>query len=274
MRQRDSLLRRAGWHLGLSIVVLAMLAPIGIAVLASFKPANQLYATNPLPTRPTLSNYRSALGQFPIVRLLVNTFVTSAGVMLLQLLLATLGAYALVRFHTRIGRAILLASTVSVLVPTQALIIPQFVMISHVDLINTFTGLVVPQLCGIGVALLLMRQHVMAIPESLTQAALLDGANSWQALWHVVLPLLRPALGAVGILVFVTTWNEYLWPLLAAPAMSHTTIQLGLALFSNTEGANPGPLLAAATVATLPILVVYLVSARNITDSFMRSGIR
>ena len=113
-----------------------------------------------------------------------------------------------------------------------------------------------------------------AIPDSLGEAALLDGANSWQTLWHVVLPVLRPALAAVGVLVFINTWNEYLWPLLAAPRLSHSTIQLGLALFSNTEGANPGPLLAASTLATLPVLLGYVLSARRVTDAFMHSGIR
>ena len=126
-----------------------------------------------------------------------------------------------------------------------------------------------PQLSGCAVPLLLLRQQVREIPVSLTEAAtLLDGANSWQALWHVVLPVLRPALTAVAILVFASTWNEYLWPLIATPGGSPGTIQTSLTLFLNTEGASPGPLLAAATLATLPVLAAYACAARQITNAF------
>jgi len=195
----DNVLRRARWHLGLLVTATFLLLPVAFAVLASFKSAHDLYGANPLPLRPTLDNYRVAIGQLPIVRLLVNTLVMSAGVMNLQLLVATLAGYALVRFHTRLGQLVLLVGTVSVLIPAQALLIPLFLMVSHLGWLNSYTALIVPQLSSCAVAVLLLRQHVAAIPASLNEAVLLDGANSWQALWHIVLPLLRPALGAVAI---------------------------------------------------------------------------
>ncbi|HEX3714200.1 MAG TPA: carbohydrate ABC transporter permease [Trebonia sp.] len=265
--------QRAGWHLGLAVTAALMLLPALLAVLASFKPANDLYDASPLPTSPTLGNYRTAIGEFPVARLLADTLAMAAGVVFLQLLVAVLAAYALVRFSTRAGRLLLTAGSVAVLVPAQALIIPQFLIITHLGWQNTFAGLIVPQLAGCGVPLLLLRNQAQAIPASLIEAAVLDGAGSWQTLWHVVLPVLRPALGAVAVLVFVNTWNEYLWPLIAAPGGSPGTIQDGLALFLNTEGASPGPLLAAATLATLPVLAAYMFTARRVTSAFMHSGI-
>lgn len=264
---------RAGWHLGLAASAALLLAPTALATLGSFKSAGDLYDANPLPLTPTLGSYRVAIGDFPVVRLLADTVMVAAGVMIAQLVVATLAAYALVRLSTRAGRLLLSAGTVAVLVPAQALIIPQFLMITHLGWQNTFAGLIVPQLSGCAVPLLLLRQQVRAIPPSLTEAAALDGANSWQTLWHVVLPVLRPALASVAILIFVSTWNEYLWPLIAAPGGSPGTIQTGLALFLNTEGASPGPLLAVATLATLPVLVVYACAARHIANAFMHSGI-
>jgi ABC-type glycerol-3-phosphate transport system permease component len=255
------------------VTALCLLAPAGLAVLASFKTANTLYDANPLPAQPTLANYRVAITEFPIGQLIGNTLLVAAGVMVLQLAVAGLGAYALVRFRTRIGRLVLLGGTAAILVPAQALLVPQFLMLSRLGGLNSYAGLIVPQLSGSGVALLLLRQHVRDIPASLVEAAVLDGASSWQALWHVVLPLLRPALAAVGILVFINTWNEYLWPLIATPGGSPGTIQTGLALFLNTEGANPGPLLAAATLSALPVLIGYLCAARQVTGAFMHSGI-
>ena len=264
---------RVGWHGGLAAVTALLLGPVIVAVLASFKTSDSLYDSNPLPTHFTLDNYATATDRFPIVHLLMNTLATSAGVMAAQLAVATLAAYAVVRFDTRIARVVLAAGALSIVVPVQAFLIPQFLAISNLGWVNTYAGLIVPQLSGAGVALLLLHQHVRAIPDSLTEAAHLDGASSWQTLWHIVLPLLRPSLLAVGILVFINTWNEYLWPLLSAPGQSHGTIQTGLALFGNTEGANPGPLLAAATLATLPVLVCYLFAARRVTDAFMHAGI-
>ncbi len=89
-----------------------------------------------------------------------------------------------------------------------------------------------------------------------------------------MLPLLWPALGAVAILTFINSWNELLWPMLAAPSPRHTTIQMGLTMFTNTEAANPGPLLAAAMLATLPVVAVYMIAARRITAAFLHSGLR
>jgi ABC-type glycerol-3-phosphate transport system permease component len=273
MPGRDAPLRRIGWHLGLLATASCLLVPAGLAVLGSFKPPATLYGDDPLPTRPTLANYRVALTDFPVGRLLGNTLITAAGVMILQLAVAMLAAYALARLHTRAARVLLAAGTVAVLVPAQALLVPQFLMISKLGWLNSFTGLIVPQLSGCAVALLLLHQQVRAIPPSLCEAAMLDGASSWQTLWRVVLPLMRSALASVGTLVFINTWNEYLWPLIATPGGSPGTIQTGLALFLNTEGANPGPLLAAATLSTVPVLAVYLFTAQRVTGAFMQSGL-
>lgn len=139
---------------------------------------------------------------------------------------------------------------------------------------DSYPGLIVPQLGACALPVLLLRQNIRAIPEELFSAAHVDGAGSLRILWHIVLPLLRPALGAVAIMSFINTWNEYLWPMLAAPSPRHTTVQMGLTLFTNTEAANPGPLLAAAMLATLPVVAVYLLAAHRITAAFLHSGLR
>ncbi len=123
-------------------------------------------------------------------------------------------------------------------------------------------------------AVLLIRQHLLDVPRSLINAAEVDGATSWETLWLVVVPQLRPAIGAVSILVFINTWNEYLWPTLIAPSAARTTIQTGLQIFSNQEGPSSGPLLAAAMITSVPVVVIYLMASRRITDAFLQSGLR
>lgn len=264
--------RARGWHAVLAVAAGVVLFPLVWAVLTSLRPPNAIFDLGL--SAIGFDNYVDALTRFPIGRLLLNSLITAAGVTVLQLAVAVLAAYALVRIGVPGERWVLGLVGASLLVPAQALVIPQFLMVVDLGWRNTFVGLIVPQLAQCGLAVLLMREHVRALPPSLFAAAALDGARPAETLWHVVLPLLRPALAAVGILVFVGTWNEYLWPALVAPERDSTTIQLGLALFGNQEGGNYGPLLAASVLASVPVLAVYLTFSRRITAAFLQAGMR
>lgn len=273
-RSRRPLVGRVLWHVVLTGAVVLALFPMFWAVLTSFKPANDLYSLSPLAAEPTLEHYIHVLTDWPAGRLIWNTFVMSAGVALGQIVIAILAAFGLAYFAPR-GRGVILALlTISLAVPPQALIIPQFLLTARLGWLNTELGLIVPQLGASALAVLILLQHVQALPSSLPQAARLDGARPWEVLWHVVLPGLRPAIAAVGILVFITTWNDYLWPLLAAPRVEDTTVQIGLSQFQTAEGNDYGGLLAAATITSLPIVLVYLFASRRVTDAFLQSGLR
>jgi ABC-type glycerol-3-phosphate transport system permease component len=277
MSRANHPMRRFGpvlWHTTLILVVVAMVFPVLWALLTSFKPANDIYSVTPFSAEPTLDNYVRVLADWPVLALLGNTFVMAAGVAVGQILIAVLGAYAFVHFSQRARGPLLVLVTISLAIPPQALIIPQFLMTARLGWLNTDAGLIVPQLGTCALAVLLLVQHVEAMPRSLTNAARLDGARPFEVLWHIVLPALRPAISAVAILVFITTWNEYLWPLLVAPKPEDTTVQIGLTQFQTAEGNDFGGLLAAATLTSIPIVVVYLFASRRITDAFLQSGIK
>ncbi|MEU6719394.1 carbohydrate ABC transporter permease [Nonomuraea sp. NPDC046802] len=265
--------RRLGWHAVLLASVTVMVFPLLWALLASFKPANEIYGAALLPSSASLENYRVALLDFPIGHVLVNTLVMASGVTLLQLLVAVPAAHAFARFRLRHERMATALVTGALLMPPQAVIVPQFLMVSELGWRDTYWGLIIPQVSGCALAVILLREHVRAIPASLFEAATVEGASEWSMLRFVTLPLLRPALGAVAILVFIGTWNEYLWPMIVAPRPEQTTIQMGLQLFLNQEGANPGPLIAAAMLTTLPIVAVYLVASRRVIHAFLQSGL-
>jgi len=266
--------RAAGRHGVLVAVVLAMLFPMLWALNTSFKTPSDVYGASPLPIPPTLTNYRSTLDAFPAGTLLVNSFVMAGGVTLLHLAAGVLAGWSFVRYAHRGQRVVSALVLVALVVPPQSLIIPEFLMVSRLHWRDTFVGLIVPQLATCSLAVLLLRQHIAAIPQTLLGAATLDGATDGEVLRHVVLPLLRPALGAVAIVVFITTWNEYLWPSLVAPSPEHTTVQIGLQRYQNQEGPDYGPLLAGAMLATIPVALVYAMASRRITDAFLHSGLR
>ncbi|MET7334984.1 carbohydrate ABC transporter permease [Nonomuraea sp. NPDC005650] len=273
MRAYDRGVRRLGWHAALLTSVAVMIFPVLWALSASFKPANKIYGTEPLPSPAVLENYRVALLDFPIGQVLVNTFAMASGGTLVQLLVAIPAAHAFARFRLRHERLATALVTGALLIPPQVVIVPQFLMVSGLGWRDTYWGLIIPQLSGCALAVLLLREHVRAIPASLFEAATVEGASEWSVLRFVTIPLLRPALGAIAILTFINIWNEYLWPTLVAPTVEHTTIQTGLQLFLNQEGANPGPLIAAAMLTTLPIVAVYLVASRRVIHAFLQSGI-
>ncbi|WP_198671706.1 carbohydrate ABC transporter permease [Desertihabitans aurantiacus] len=260
------------WHLALCGAVVSLLFAVVWALLSSFRPTSRIYGLTP--SWPTLEHYTRVLAEWPVATLVGNTFVMASAVAVGQVVIGCLAAFALVHLTPRARRPVLALLTVSLAIPPQALIIPQYLMATRLGWLNTEAGLIVPQLGSSALAVLVLVQHVRAMPVSAAQAARLEGALPREVLWYVVLPALRPAIAAVAVLVFITTWNEYLWPLLITPRTEDTTVQIGLSQFVTAEGTDYGGLLAASTLTSLPILLVYLVAARRITDAFMQAGAR
>lgn len=277
MSRRDAshdLVGRVLWHAVLAMTALAMSFPVVWALITSFKPPPEVFSPAPLPVSPTLDNYANVLAAWPAPTLVANTFVMSGGVAFGQLVIATVAAFGLVHFAPRSRGIILVAAAVALVIPPQAIVIPQFLLATRLGWQNTAAGLIVPQLGASALAVLILVQHVAAMPPALSEAARLEGAWPWEILWHVILPGLRPAIAAVGILVFISTWNEYLWPLLIAPRADDATVQIGLSQFQTEGGTDYGALMAAATLTSLPIALVYAIASRRITDAFLQSGLR
>ncbi|GGL45914.1 carbohydrate ABC transporter permease [Nocardia jinanensis] len=265
---------RVAWHAVLAVSCLLMSFPVLWALVTSFKTPGDVFSPSPLPAPITLENYAAVLSDWPVLTLVGNTFVMSAGVAVGQLTVAVLASFALVQLSPRLRPAILAAATVALVIPPQALVIPQFLLATRLGWLNTHLGLIVPQLGASALAVLLLVQHVAAVPRTQVEAARVEGARPREVLWHIVLPSLRPAMSAVGILVFITTWNEYLWPLLIAPRPENATVQIGLTQFQTESGTDYGALMAAATLTSLPIVLVYLLASRRVTDAFLQSGLR
>jgi ABC-type glycerol-3-phosphate transport system permease component len=158
------------------------------------------------------------------------------------------------------------------LVPFQVTMLPNYVLLFQLGLLNTLAGVVIPNLCS-ALGVLMLRQHLDGFPKELLEASKMDGRSSWTTLWTVVVPNLRPALAALAILLFVNAWNEYFWPAMVLQR-SNAVVQLGLRSFMGTEGNDWGPLMAVAGLACLPVFALYLVLQRHIVNAFVRSGLK
>jgi multiple sugar transport system permease protein len=246
--------------------------PILWMYVIALRPPDEALSQSLLPTSLSLDNLRHAFALVPLGDILLNTTLMAAAVTVGQLLTSLLAAYAFGCWSFRGDRVLFVAFVASWLIPFQVIMVPNYVLLSHLGLLNSLAGVIVPQLTA-AFAVLLLRQHMRGFPRELLEAARMDGLGSWTTLWRVVVPSMRAPLSALAILLFVTAWNEYLWPRIV---LQHGTsvVQTGLQGFLSDAGNDYGGLMAAAGVVTLPVLVLYVLLQRHVVDAFMRSGLR
>jgi multiple sugar transport system permease protein/sn-glycerol 3-phosphate transport system permease protein len=266
-------LNTAAGHLVMVLLSFVCLFPVYWMLVSSLRPANMLFETSLWPSAPTLENYSYALDAIPILRMLVNTLVFAAVSTVLQLLTGILAAYGFARWQFRGDKLVYTAVALTWLVPFQVVMIPNYLLVAQMGLLDNIMALILPNLAS-ALAILLLAQAMRGFPKEVVEAARMDGAGHWRILWEVMTPNLRGTIASLAILIFISTWNEYFWPLLLSRTAENSVIQIGIQMFMTAEGDQWGPLMAASTLASLPVLVIYVVLQRQVVQSFMKSGIR
>jgi ABC-type glycerol-3-phosphate transport system permease component len=259
-------------HILLLALALVSVFPIYWMFVTAFRPASDALSTNPLPGPLSWENFVRVWESLPVAGMLANSFGMALVLAAAQLLVAVLASYGFARWDFAGKKVLYLLFVGSWLVPFQVTMIPNYLMVSQMGLLNTVTGVVLPQLCS-AFAVMMLRQHLEAFPTDLLDAAQMDGRSSWRTLWEVVIPNLRPALAALGIMLFISAWNEYLWPSLIMQK-SDALIQVGIRGFLGAEGNDWGAIMAASTLACLPIFLIYIFLQRYVVDAFVRSGLK
>lgn len=267
--------RRGGVAVGhIVLVVLAVFSifPVYWMFATALRaPENALDLTL-LPWPLSFENFAYVWNTIPIAGMLLNTFGMALILAVAQLLIAVLAAYGFAMWDFVGRKALMFLFIGSWLVPFQVTMIPNYVLVSQLGLLGTVGGVVIPQLAG-AFAVLLMVQHMRAFPRELIEASQLDGRSSWSTLWTVVVPNMKPALAALGIMAFISAWNEYLWPALIM-RQGDALIQVGVRSFLTAEGDNWGATMAAAGLACVPVLLIYVFLQRYVVDAFVRSGLK
>lgn len=266
-------IRRMSIHGLMILLSFLCVFPIYWMVVTSLKADSEIFSTALWPSHPSLENYAYVFAKMPILRILANTVIVAATTAGLQVLTGLLAAYALVYWRLRLGGFVHGLIALSWLVPFQVTMIPNYVFASRLGVLDSLSGLVVPNAVA-AFAVLLLYHSMRSFPTEVLEAARMDGARHWRVLWDIVAPNMRAPIASLAILAFISAWNEYFWPLLLSRKVENSVVQIGLQMFLTQEGNLWGPLMAAATLASLPILLIYLVLQRHVIESFMKSGIR
>lgn len=258
----------------LFVASLSIVVPLLLVIATSLKPPIEIHAGLPWPQSPTGSNYVEVFDKIPLGLYLWNSVATTALRVGGQLVIALLAAYAFARFEFH-GRDLLFALTLgAMMLPHSLTFLPTYLMISWLGWFDTWWGLIVPNLAA-PVGVFLLRQHMLAFPRDLLDAAAIDGAGPWRALWLVILPNIQPALAAIAILLFIDCWNEYFWPLVITESEHAMTVQIGIRRFLDAErGDDLGPLMAGVVLVSLPAMAVFLWFQRRILETFVSAGLK
>jgi ABC-type glycerol-3-phosphate transport system permease component len=259
-------------HVVLAALALFSVFPVYWMFATSLRAPEDALEQSPFPWPISLENFAYVWETIPIGGMLVNTFTMALILAVAQLFIAVLAAYAFAVWRFPGQKLLMFLFIGSWLVPFQVTMIPNYLLVSQLGLLGTIGGVVVPQLSG-AFAVLLMVQHMRAFPRELLDAAQMDGRSSWAILWTVVVPNIKPALAALGIMGFISAWNEYLWPSLIM-RQGDALVQVGVRSFLTAEGNNWGATMAAAGLACIPVLLIYILLQRYVVDAFVRSGLK
>ncbi|WP_418959718.1 carbohydrate ABC transporter permease [Streptomyces tritici] len=269
---------RTGQYLALLAYLVFLAFPFLWLVSTAFKPARELGSLHPawIPEDPTLDNFRQAFGEQPLLRAAGNSLLAALAAALIAVLVATPLAWVIARRRSRLGTAATGWVVVSQAFPFVLVIIPLFLVLKNLHLINTLGGLVLVYVVwALPFALWMLIGYVRAVPAELEEAAAVDGAGRLRTLVSVTAPLLAPGIVATALFAFITAWNEFFFALVLLKTPEKQTLPVVLTHFLGAEGvADLGPLAAAAFLATLPSLVIFAIIQKRITGGMLAGAVK
>ncbi len=252
-----------------------MITPLLFMISTSFKTEGQIwkYDIQWIPDPIILENYVRVFTDMPFIRFFVNSLIVAGGITLGQIITGYLAAYAFARIRFTGRDKIFMIFLATMMIPSYVLIIPQYIMTDKLGLMNTYAAMILPSVVA-AFSIFLLRNFMYSIPMELDEAAMIDGCNRLQILIKIIVPLTKPALSAMVIFVFMNAWNNFLWPLLVTSSESMRTIPLALSYFQTSNDAEYGPLMAAALVASFPILIVFMLAQNKFIEGMTMSGVK
>ena len=265
--------RVAPFYALVSVYALALVLPLLTLLSASFRTDADLYAPTILPPTPTLEPYLTALGNYPLGRYLLNSLLVSSAITACVLLTSSTAGYALARVRLPYRELVFGLIVGLLLIPGEITFLPLYLHINALGWLDSYAALIVP-FAASPLGIFLLRQFIKSLPQDLFDAARVDGAGHLRTLWHVAIPLASPALGALGALTFLGSWNMYLWPLVATQSKEMQTAQIAVSMIVSAEVSQWNVVAAGAILVLLPTLIAFLVAQKAFVQGIAMGGLK
>jgi multiple sugar transport system permease protein len=226
-----------------------------------------------IPSSVTLESYRKVLDLLQLDRMFLNSVFVTVVTVIAQLITSSFAAYAFARMRWRGRDALFMLYLATLMIPSQVTITPLFIMMKQLGWINTYQGLILPTIVS-AFGTFLLRQSMLNIPREYEEAAFLDGANHWQVYRTIVMPMIRPAIATLAVLLMMASWNDFLWPLFVINDEKLMTLPVGLSLLQGTYQSDWNLIMAGAVISVVPIILVFLAAQRTFINGMMQSGLK
>ena len=261
-------------HAGLAAGSVVMVLPFLWMISTSLKAPDEIFTYPPvwLPRPPVWENYRQTVSVMPFGRFYLNSLIVATSVTALQLLTSSLAAFAFARLRFRGREVIFLLYLATLMIPFQVTMIPNFILMRFLGWFDSYQALILPPAFS-AFSTFLMRQFFLGIPRELDDAARLDGASSFRIWWQIILPLSSPVFAALMIFTFLNSWNDFLWPLVITNSLEMRTLPVGLTAFQGQYKVDWHLLMAGSVIATLPVLIVYVIGQKSFVQGITLSGL-
>lgn len=258
----------------LTVVLIGYLFPFLWMLATSLKPGNEVFANPPalIGSEVRLENFSDALAYLPFARQLLNSIVVSGTGALITVIVSALGAYAFARLRFPGREPLFVLFLGTLMIPQEVVVIPMYSIMRELGWQNTYAALILPW-AFTAFGTFLLRQFFRGIPLELEEAARIDGAGRLRILWSIVLPIARPAIAVLAVFTFLTYWNGFLWPLIIVSSSDMATVPLGLQMFMGQNGNQWHLLMAASTMAVVPMILVVLALRRHLVAGIALSGL-
>jgi len=252
---------------------LIMVSPLLFMFSTSLKTAGQVYDLRLIPAEPTLQNYITVLSDGRFMRWFLNSTIVACTVTLSNVFFDSLVGYTLAKFEFRGRYLIFLAILSTLMIPTEMLVIPWYLMSAQLGWLDSYWGIMFPGMMT-AFGTFLMKQFFETVPNDFLEAARIDGLNEFQIWWKVGMPLVTPALSALAIFTFLGNWTAFFWPLIVTTSRELYTLPVGLSSFAVEQSIQWEMIMTGAALATLPTLLVFLVLQRYIVRGVMLAGLK
>lgn len=259
----------------LTVFSIIMMYPMAWMLMTSFKSNAdiQINKTKFFPEKWTIEGYQTAFEKAPIAQWFINSILVVVIVTAAVIITSTLIGYIFAKYEFKGKKVLFVLLLATMMVPPQVTMIPRYLMIQEMHLFNTLGALIVPGLVS-AFSIYMARQFIADVPDSLCEAAKIDGAGPFRIYWSVILPNIKPAIGSIGIFTAMMNWNDYLNPLLMLNDMEKMTLPLGLVIFDTQRVADMSATMAAASMMMMPMIIIFVIFQKQFVKGMTMSGIK